>query len=66
MYDLSNILGITPPLYSYIRTNEAHVILMEYMGPSLYEHFESLNRKFSLNTIALIGLNIVTLIYFPL
>jgi len=54
-------LDITPSFYYFNRTHDHDLIVMELKGSNLYDLFENFNRKFSLKTVVLIGLNLVKL-----
>lgn len=59
---LQKITDITPSFYYFNRTQEHDLIVMELKGPNLHDLFEGFNKKFSLKTIVLIGLNLLTLL----
>jgi len=54
--------GITPAFQFAYKTSDSVLIITELVGLSLHEHFVTLKKNFSLPTIALIGLNTLTLL----
>jgi len=53
--------GITPAFQFAYKTSDSVLIITELVGLSLHEHFVTLKKNFSLPTIALIGLNTVSI-----
>jgi serine/threonine protein kinase len=57
----NEIAGI-PKVYNFIETEEYNVMIMELLGPSLESIYENCNRKFSLNTMFKLSIDMFTLI----
>ena len=51
-----------PKIYSYITTDDYNIMIMELLGESLEDKFESNNKCFKLNTVLMIGIQIIKLL----
>ena len=66
-YFLNELAGFGIPVlktYGKIKDKESFVIIMEYLGPSLQVLFEKQNKKFSLKTTCLLGIQMIDRIEF--
>lgn len=57
----NEITGI-PNVYNFIETEEYNIMIMELLGPSLESIYENCGRKFSLNTMFKLSIDIFSLI----
>ena len=51
-----------PKIYELIQTDDYNIMIMELLGKSLEEIFNSVNRKFSISTVLFLGINILKII----
>lgn len=60
---LKGIEGI-PNSYYYLQCNDYNCLVMDYLGPNLESLLTKCNHHFSLNTVVLCGLQMVSFTYF--
>ena len=51
-----------PKIYGSIETNDYHILMMELLGPNLEDLFNNFNRKFKINTVILLAINLIDLL----
>ena len=56
--DLNNIVGF-PRFYGIVKGKKQTVTVMDYLGPSLEDLFDFCDRKFSIKTVLMIGIQIL-------
>ena len=56
--DLNNIVGF-PKFYGIVKGKKQTVTVMDYLGPSLEDLFDFCDRKFSIKTVLMIGIQIL-------
>ncbi len=57
----NDINGI-PKIYNFIQTEDYNIMIMELLGPSLESVFDKCDRKFSINTLFKLSIDLFTLI----
>jgi len=58
----NNEIDSIPKVYNFIQTIDYNIMIMELLGPCLETIFEKSNRKFSINTIFKLSIDMFTLI----
>lgn len=57
-----NIISGIPKIYKFIQTPKFNLLIMELLGEDLEKIFNDRNKKLKLETILLLGINIITLL----